>query len=654
MQQSIVRVSFNAAEGAEGNIFRASDDGIYRASVSSENSDIMVGYYDEDTDQYMLVRQVLLHGEENVDLSILRNRAPILFNHDTNLNVGQIASATLIRRRLEVEFKIAPSDFARAKQVEIDAGFLWSMSIGGHVVKRELKRVTLPTGETELQMHVTRWQPFEASLCNTPADNTVGVVRNADAELSADIRRQLKFINQGEPPMDNPTPQDPTPTDPKLLRTTPPPELPADELEKLRRAGANAERERMTEIRKIADQVNMMKEGKKQELLRAAESDGCTPEQFSNRVLRELSENQDAVEHPGEVGLSRKELGQYRLSRLIDNLINGKQEGIEYELARHLAKIKYGSDAPITRGGQPAVIVPMDVLNDTARAVSKENPMGIRREVTTGNAGELVGTIHDAASFIDTLRDRSVILNTGAMILTGLVGSTDIPQKDDNAAYVYIGEGADGNTTDLNFSTKELRIHTISGGVGFTRRMQQQGTPGIEAIIYNDLIDGAALAIDTAAIAGTGAGNQPTGLLNTDGINTHTWAANAFDWADVVEFSKLLAEDNAMINDPAFILTPAMHALMQTTKKDAGSGIFLMNEDGRLNGSRVFRKNGDLPANTILYGDFRQLMIGFWEMLELSLDTATKAASGGIIVRSWIDLDVNVRHAVSFVKGSQA
>lgn len=635
------------------------DDTMYRASVSSENSDIYVGYYDEKTDQYLRVRQVLLHGEENIDLSVFANRAPILFNHNSDQNIGQVRNATIDAKRLVADFQVSPSAFAREKQQEIDAGFLWSMSIGAAIQDTKLEPVT-ENGETAYVLYITKWQPYEASVVNTPADASVGINR----ELSEHIQRKLQSIPKGEKPMNPTENQNPTtPTaDPNLHRNRGDKPLEVNnygdhDLEKSRKDGATAERDRIIELETLAEATPAVKDGDKQALLRDAKRDGIGAEEFAGRLLRWVNENPDKITSAADLDLSPKELKQYRLANLIDGLFKRNYSGLEFECADEISRRKYGDDHISMRGTERSVVVPLDVLNDTQRGLIEQGYMAgsrIQREVSTGNAGELVGTLHDAGSYIGTLRDRSVIMNLGALIMGGLVGSIDIPQKETNAVFGWVDEGDDGNTTDITFGTKQLRIKTASGGIGFTRRMVQQGTPLIEPIVYNDLIDGAALLIDTAAIAGTGAGGQPTGILNTDGINSITWtAADGIQWQTVVNFATKLAEDNALRNDPAFILTPAFYETMQVTKKDAGSGIFLLNESGRLNGYRVARKTGDLGDN-ILFGDFRQLLIGFWEMLELSLDSATKAASGGTIVRAWIDMDVNVRHAVSFVKGSQA
>ena len=48
--------------------------------------------------------------------------------------------------------------------------------------------------------------------------------------------------------------------------------------------------------------------------------------------------------------------------------------------------------------------------------------------------------------------------------------------------------------------------------------MLLQSSPGIEEILRNDMARNIASGIDKAAIAGTGASNQPTGILSTVGI----------------------------------------------------------------------------------------------------------------------------------------
>lgn len=648
--------------GAEQPITRAADASgeeggteKYRATVSSETNDVILLMYHDQTDRLITVEQVLLHGAENVDMSRLEGGAPILYNHDRNDYIGVTTSARLVDRKLEVEFEFSNREFAQEKKDDIDRKILSSTSIGARILDYELQEIDRD-GESVWQMRVTRWEPLEASVVTMPADTSVGITKGI--EPNEDLARQIKRIiadNMGslttkqkkEPHVTLPN-ENPADRDVKITGNHPPS---AEQLEAARKAAVANERQRMDDLNAAADLVATLPFQKRKAMVDEAMRNEETPSAFVKRLMDEVGKTDlENAETPSKIDMPKRDLAEYSFTNLMRGILSGKHEGIEFEAARAIIDKRGGQQN--TRGDNPCFPVPWDVLIDRNKHLAMSSMLS--REVTTGNASELVGTLHKASSFIETLRDRSVIMRAGATVLPGLVGAVDIPQQENNAVYAWVDEGADGNTTDLTFETKELRIKTASGGVGFTRRMQQQGTPNIEPLIYSDLITGAALLIDKAAIAGTGANGQPTGILNTDGINAVTWtAADGITWDKVVEFQTKLAEDHALMNSPTWLLTPSFYQIMQTKSKDAGSGLFLMSENGQLAGYPVLRKADDLGSN-ILFADFSQLILGFWEFLELGLDTATKAASGGKIVRAWIDMDTVVRHAVSFCKGSQA
>jgi hypothetical protein len=84
----------------------------------------------------------------------------------------------------------------------------------------------------------------------------------------------------------------------------------------------------------------------------------------------------------------------------------------------------------------------------------------------------------------------------------------------------------------------------------------------------------------------------------------------------------------------------------KTTSKDPGSGIMLAG-DGKINGYRAYSST-NVPADGIIFADWSSLLIGFWGVLDINVDTATKAKSGGYVLRAFQDVDIAVRHAASF------
>ncbi|MNJ64542.1 Phage capsid family protein [compost metagenome] len=58
-----------------------------------------------------------------------------------------------------------------------------------------------------------------------------------------------------------------------------------------------------------------------------------------------------------------------------------------------------------------------------------------------------------------------------------------------------------------------------------------------------------------------------------------------------------------------------------------------------------------MPDDTWLFGDFSQIVLGMWGVMDLQVDTATLAASDGLVLRVFQDVDAVVRNKSSFCVG---
>lgn len=277
-------------------------------------------------------------------------------------------------------------------------------------------------------------------------------------------------------------------------------------------------------------------------------------------------------------------------------------------------------------------------------------PPTVQRAVlTTANSAALVGTEHRDDMFIESLQADSIIVGMGAQLLQGLVGNVDIPKALGGIDMNWIGEDADAPETSANFGTVSLTPRTIAGAVAISRKLLKQSSPSIERLIEADIRKGVALGIDTAVIAGTGIDNQPLGIMNTTGVNTQAIADTTNyvpTFAEVVGFETALADDNALRGSLSYLTTPKINGLTKTQPIDAGSGIFL-NQDNKMNGYPV-KGSSLVPQNKTIFGNFEDVIIGMWGVMDLVVDTATKASSGGLVLRVFQDIDVAVRHPESF------
>jgi len=292
----------------------------------------------------------------------------------------------------------------------------------------------------------------------------------------------------------------------------------------------------------------------------------------------------------------------------------------------------------------PTVMGRAHELGFTQRTV----PMGV---ATTGTvAGALKGTELLASAFIEALRPVSVALSAGAVPLPGLVGDVDIPKQTTLGLFGWVAEDTGATDTEITIATVNLAPKTISGPVPITRKLIKQSTPAVEQIVRNDLVLGAAEIIDVGIIRGTGASNQPTGIFSTTGVLTQAIADVSTPivptFAEMVAFETQVGDANALRNGAVYMLTWAVSGSLKTTVKDAGSGQFVY-QDGEINGYPVVRTS-QMSLDRNLFGSFSQVLLGMWGVLDINVDVATKAASGGIVLRAFQDVDVGVRHPAAF------
>lgn len=384
----------------------------------------------------------------------------------------------------------------------------------------------------------------------------------------------------------------------------------------------NSERTRVREISAIGAKHGLS------DIASKAIEDGTTADEFRTLVLDKIGSRQTTIDSKaGDIGLSEKEIKQYSFSKAMAAAITGdwSKAGFEREASKAVEKM-LGKDS---RG----FYMPHEVL---------------KRDLTTTGASNLVGTTHMGGNFIDILRNKLIISKLGGQVLTGLSGNVAIPKQSGSATAYWILEGADTTESDLTIGMLNLSPKTVSGATAYTRQMLLQGNPSVENLVMNDLAANIALAIDKAAISGTGADGQPTGILNTTGVNAVdcSTAAGGLSWANVVDFETKVAAGNADVDMMNYIAAANVTGKLKTKEKTANSGKMLL-ENGQVNGYNFHRTN-QVGANTMLFGDFSQIITALWGGLDIMIDPYTKAASGGTVIRAFQSLDVGLRYAQSF------
>ena len=601
----------------EGLIFRNYQ--LDTRSVDEEKRTVELSFSSE-TDKIEQWRGIVIldHNPKSIRLGRINKAGPLLFMHNMNAHLGVVENASIEKRKGTALVRFGGGPLADEKFNDVKDGILVNVSVGFRIWKMVLEQ---ENEDSPNVYRATDWEPYEISLVTVPADIDVGVGRSAGEIYEVEIEERIMDPkDEVKPAADNTLDagklengqRGGAPSAPTVVVSTSEAELNA----------RSAERQRTSEILALGDAHNAM------EMAREFVNSDKSVDQMRQALLekRVTQDETGSGERAASLDLSDSQLNEYSLMRALNAAAtnNWKRAGFELECSMAMAD-QLGREA---RG----FFMPVSVL---ARAMN------------ASNAADLIGTDHRDDMFIESLRPNAVVMMAGATVMSGLQGNVDIPRELGTAVASWIGDDDDGPENDPAMGTIAMSPKTLAGGVPMSRRLLKQSSPSVEAVITRSLLKSMALGLDLGILAGTGAANQPKGILNITGVNTQNVAsAGAPTWAETVGFKTKVASDNAANGKLAFVTTSGVCGNMETTSKDSGSGIFIKEGD-RVAGRAVYESN-QLAANTIIYGNFEDVFVGLWDVLDIMPDMATKAKSGGMVLRTFQDADVAIGHAESF------
>jgi HK97 family phage major capsid protein len=340
-----------------------------------------------------------------------------------------------------------------------------------------------------------------------------------------------------------------------------------------------------------------------------------------------------------EVGLTQKEVRQFSFVRAINALAN-PQDKRAWANAAFEREVSDAAQKTYGRSAQ-GIFVPNEVVH-------------AKRDLTVGTAsagGNLVATDLLAASFIEMLRNRSVVQRAGATVLNGLVGNVAIPKQSGAATAYWVAESGAPTESQQTLAQVTMSPKTVGAYTDFSRKLMIQSSIDVESMVRRDLATVIALAIDAAALYGTGSNNQPTGIKLVSGINTKDFAATNPTFAELVGMESEVATDNADIGTMTYLFNPAQRGALKTTEKSSTSaGQFVWEAGNTVNGYRTEVSN-QVTAGDVFFGNFADLLIGFFSGLDLMVDPYSNSTSGTMRVVALQDTDIAVRNAVSFCYG---
>jgi HK97 family phage major capsid protein len=344
----------------------------------------------------------------------------------------------------------------------------------------------------------------------------------------------------------------------------------------------------------------------------------------------------------GDANLSR-ECREFSIIRAMAGAagIAGVDWGRERELQGELAK----------RAGRPAqgILVPLEVMEQ--RVLTTAAPVG-------GPGSNLIQTDLDGAMFYDRLRAAMKVQGLGATVLGGLVGNLDIPGLKASATIGWVAENTALTASDHQFQKTSLTPKHVGALTELSRNMLQQPSLDIEQLVRSDFAAILAEAVDRAAINGSGTGAEPRGILNVSGIGAVALGTNGAALGIDDTATLIGAVHNADVAETSrgFLTTPKVRTAAMKLKDSQARpyGVPAVFQGERVEFSNNVPSNLTKGSGTnlsaIIYGNWADLLIGYWSAFDLLVNPyeATAYSKGNVQIRAMLTCDVATRYAASF------
>lgn len=353
------------------------------------------------------------------------------------------------------------------------------------------------------------------------------------------------------------------------------------------------------------------------------------------RAAEAVERAEQAVAEERLANMERKAGRRFSIVRFLEGVTKGNMTGLEAEVAG------LGAEEYRRLGLQPqGYVIPSAYL----RAATGQGA-GL-----SSNGQALVEG--DDTRYVDILKERLVLSQLGATILTDLNGTVPVI----TSSQVVSGwgeEGAAAAITKTNYAKATMTPHRNFTYMSVSKDLLRQTSFDVEADIMNKIVDAHANLIEAAAINGSGTSSQPKGILATDGVAVVELGTNgaAITWKGVVDLETAVNVNNANRGRMGYLTNSKVNGALKTTVKGTGIPSFILEGGDMLNGypyawsnlvpSNLTKGSAASKCSAMICGNFADLYIGQWGGLDICADgnSTANAIKGeiGIVLNAWND-----------------
>lgn len=615
-----------------------------RAHIDTEKRTVALCFATETPVERFFGDEILECSERACSLSRLRNGGALLLDHEPGKQIGVVEQAEIRGGKARAIVRFSRSALGEEIFQDVIDDIRSLVSVGYQIKNMELETTNADAGDS---YRVTEWEPYEISIVSIPADPSSGVGRNrqrAEDTPPTQSRQNMNPDNPAAAPAAAPTA--PAAQPPVQIRHEAPPPT-----------------NRMADIIAIGRNFKVPQERVDKAILENE------PLDLFRAWVMESHLKATPVPVPPTIGMNRSEKRRYSLTRAINRLANRQElDGLERECSDECSK-QFRRESPA--GG---FIMPHDVAEfadrDMIAAMLRVSPSLARtpyghklsRALTAGNfngAGALIAEDFLGGSFIELLRNRTLLTQLGVGTLSGLVGNVVIPRQSGAATAYWLAEGEAVQQTQQQFAQVGGTPKRLSAQTAYNKQLLAQSSLDAEALVRDDHVRIIAIAKDLAGIAGTG-GSQPRGILNgptTDAtgggnnISTVTFGGAATR-ANLLTFMSSIQTSNADIGTMQWLVNPNTRAKWQSIPQVPNYPVYLTSDEGITIGYNTPFTNqigtAGTFANRAIFGAWGQAMFLDWAGYDVIVDPYTRAAYNEIVTTVNLFTDFVVRHWPSF------
>jgi HK97 family phage major capsid protein len=266
-----------------------------------------------------------------------------------------------------------------------------------------------------------------------------------------------------------------------------------------------------------------------------------------------------------------------------------------------------------------------------------------------------------AGYIIDLIRNQAAVMKAGAMTIPMETQTLKIARLAADVTSAWKAESAAMTYSDANFNVVTFTANTLVAGSKLSIEMVEDAI-NLDDILGQSITKSLALALDYAALYGSGSSSQPTGIKNQTGVTLTTLATNGYTLANFSKYSSgitTLLDNN--FNGPFGIIHAARTAgeldnLVDTLGQP-------MRQPDSVAAAKKFVSN-QIPTNLTVgsgttcsdafIGQWDQCLIGARQSMVMEISRVAADSTGSafsnaqVWIRAYLRADVQLAHPLAF------